>query len=291
MLIQQLLETLERKLPAVIYGGRFQPFHRGHYAVYKHLCKAFGSDAVWIASSNKVNFDPAKGDVSPLTFEERKEVMVRLYDIDSDHIVQCKNPTFSPVEILKLYKGPTVCIMVVGSKDIDRYRSSKYFERYPTNKHGKPQPFNSVVDKLNAVNDPENGTMYYVVADSHIGHLSGTKVRDMLTKAAEAENDDKVKDLFKEFFGKYDETIAELLFSKLSQVKIDAPEPPKEEDDEEAVKKLAKSKPKDDSKKPKTKLKDVKPPKAKTPPKEEKPKDEGAPKSLDDLSAEVKDKK
>lgn len=222
-LIKQLLEKLERKLPAVIYGGRFQPFHRGHYTVYKRLCKAFGSESVWIATSNKTNFDPAKGDVSPLTFEERKEVMVRLYDIDSDHVVQCKNPTFSPVEILNLYKGPTVCIMVVGSKDLDRYRSSKYFERYPTTKQGKPASFEKESPDLFAVNDEINGTMYYVVSDSHVGHLSGTKVREALIKAAEAENDDRVKSLFKEFFGKYDETIAEMLFSKLNQVKKPKP--------------------------------------------------------------------
>jgi len=223
MRIQQLLEAPERKLPAVIYGGRFQPFHRGHYAVYKSLCKAFGKDSVWIASSNKTNFDQAKGDVSPLTFDERKEVMVRIYSIDSDHIVQCKNPTFSPVEILKLYKGPTICIMVVGSKDTERYSSSKYFDRYPTNSHGKPRPFDKVSSELFSITDPNDAMMYYVVADSHIGHLSGTKVRDALIKAADSDNDDKVKELFKEFFGKYDETIAELLFSKLNQVK--QPEP------------------------------------------------------------------
>jgi len=218
MLIQQLLERLERKLPAVIYGGRFQPFHRGHFAVYKHLCKVFGADSVWIATSNKVNFDEAKGDVSPLTFEERKEVMVRLYGIDSDHVVQCKNPTFSPAEVLKLYKGPTVCVMAVGSKDTDRYQSAKYFERYPTTSHGKPLPFERVEDRLNTISG-EDATMYYIASDSHVGHLSGTKIRDALIKAAKDKKDDKIKSLFRDFFGKYDERIAELLFSKLSQIK------------------------------------------------------------------------
>ena len=34
---------------AVFYGGRFQPMHRGHHDVYKHLVSKFGADNVFIA--------------------------------------------------------------------------------------------------------------------------------------------------------------------------------------------------------------------------------------------------
>ena len=122
----QLLESLNtKKLLAVIYGGRFQPFHAGHFAVYSHLCKKFGEGSVWIATSDKVNLDPAKGDISPFTFDERKEIMTQMFNISPDKIIKCKNPTFTPQEVLNLYKAPPVCILVCGSKDDNRYSTAK----------------------------------------------------------------------------------------------------------------------------------------------------------------------
>lgn len=215
------VEPDEVKLPAVIYGGRFQPFHKGHYAVYRRLCHLFGTDAVWIATSNKTNFDPKGGDISPFTFAERKEIMVQLYNIDPDHIVQCKNPTFSPAEILRYYKGPTVCIMAVGSKDVDRYRNSRFFSRYPM-RGSRPAKFSTVRDDLSTVDD----RMYYVVEPLADGGISGTKVRDELLKADHKGDYKRMQELFKEFFGQYDPDIRDLILSKLKQI-----EPEDEQDD------------------------------------------------------------
>ena len=36
------------KKTVVIYVGRFQPFHKGHYGTYSHLVKKFGKDNVFI---------------------------------------------------------------------------------------------------------------------------------------------------------------------------------------------------------------------------------------------------
>jgi len=40
------------KNKVVVYSGRFQPFHKGHYATYDHLVKKFGKDSVYIGTSD-----------------------------------------------------------------------------------------------------------------------------------------------------------------------------------------------------------------------------------------------
>ena len=55
----------------VIYGGRFQPFHRGHYAAYENLCSKFGKANVYIGTSNDTSSDK-----SPFTFKEKKRLQL-----------------------------------------------------------------------------------------------------------------------------------------------------------------------------------------------------------------------
>lgn len=222
MLIRSLLENTQDKLPCVVYGGRFQPFHRGHYSAYKWLCKHFGKDAVWIATSNKTNFDPKKGDVSPLDFKERKEIIIRLYGVNDDHVVQCKNPAFTPSEVLEYYKGPTVLILACGAKDAERYEGTKFYQPYPC-KGSSPLPFSQVQSKLTAVNGDE-GVMYYLPVPMRESGVSGSKVRAELTGAP----DKHVVPLFKKYFGRYDKYVRETLLARLAQVKS-ADEPKEEE--------------------------------------------------------------
>ena len=51
-LVETFLLTEAVKEKVVVFGGRFQPFHAGHYKTYKHLCSVFGAKNVYIASSN-----------------------------------------------------------------------------------------------------------------------------------------------------------------------------------------------------------------------------------------------
>ena len=55
----------------VVYSGRFQPFHIGHYSTYKKLTQKFGKDKVFIGTSNKTA--PGR---SPLNFEEKKSIII-----------------------------------------------------------------------------------------------------------------------------------------------------------------------------------------------------------------------
>lgn len=238
MKILPLLE--ERKLLAVVYGGRFQPFHRGHYAVYKELCKAFGVGAVWIATSNKTNFNPAEGDISPFTFEERVEIMTQLFGISPDKIIKCKNPAFVPKEVLELYKAPVVCVMVAGDKDVDRYSKSKSFKLYPL-EGDKPVPFSSVTAQLQSTSaDPAQ--FYYYVSHAQDGAQSGTKIRDALKAAGDDVS--KQHAVFKRFYGKHvNDDVLDLMVSKVRMIKDPPPkkEKPKSEEPKAEPKKAPKA--------------------------------------------------
>ena len=70
----------------VIYPGRFQPFHKGHHAVYEYLAGKFGRNNVYITTSNKTD-----GSKSPFTFAE-KAYFMQLTGVPADRIVQATQP-------------------------------------------------------------------------------------------------------------------------------------------------------------------------------------------------------
>ena len=69
----------------IVYGGRFQPFHKGHKKVYDSLVAKFGSKNVYIATS-----DIQDSDKSPLSFNEKKEIATKLFGIPSSKFVKVK---------------------------------------------------------------------------------------------------------------------------------------------------------------------------------------------------------
>jgi hypothetical protein len=121
-----LMEDVSQKV--VVYAGRFQPFHKGHYATYQHLVKKFGKDNVYIGTSNKTD-----NQKSPFGFSEKKYIMSRMFGIPANKIVLIKNP-YAPVEILdKFTNDTTAFITAVGEKDEMRL-GGKYFEKYSDGK-------------------------------------------------------------------------------------------------------------------------------------------------------------
>ena len=199
MKLSQLLEKKEDRKLVVVYPGRFQPFHKGHFSAYKWLCKKFGKENVWIATSNKTEFDSEKK-VSPLTFDERKEIMLSMYGIPENRIVECKNPAFNPEEVFDIYKDfNIVYVTAVGNKDTKRYSQSKFFFPFPSN--GK-------INNLKTQDD-----CGYYVKVPFVTNISGTEARELLTD----ENADR-QESFKKIFGKYDSTIDRLIKSKLKRI-------------------------------------------------------------------------
>lgn len=185
-----LTENIDKKV--VVYSGRFQPFHKGHYATYMNLVKHFGKDNVYIGTSNKT--DNIK---SPFKFNEKKTIMMKMFGISSNKIIQIKNP-YAPSEIIgKFPEDTTALISVVGEKD--RYRlKGKYFEPYHPDKVQQGYK--------------EKGYVYVAPAQSNA--ISGTDVRDWLAKGSETQR----KSGFKKAYGKFDPKIFKLVSDKLVKV-------------------------------------------------------------------------
>jgi hypothetical protein len=185
---QILLEETELHNFVVVYSGRFQPFHKGHYATYQNLCKKFGKDKVFIGTSNKTD-----NQKSPFNFKEKKIIMTKMFGIPSNKIVEIKNP-YAPTEILKNFDETTTgYISVVGEKDEMRL-GGKYFEKYK----GKIEQ-----------GYKERGYVY--VSPSQSNPISGTNVRNWLSKGDEEQQ----RAGFLKAYPKFDEKIFKLITLKL----------------------------------------------------------------------------
>jgi hypothetical protein len=183
-----LLEGIEKTI--VVYSGRFQPFHKGHYATYENLIKKFGKDSVYIATSNKTD-----NQKSPFNFREKKMIMQKMFGIPSNKIVEVRNP-YAPMEVLANYPEETTgFITVVGEKDEMRL-SGKYFTPYK----GKVE-----------MGYKDKGYVYASPAQSN--PISGTEVRNWL-KAG----DEQSKKDFLKAYPKFDESIFKLITLKLSKL-------------------------------------------------------------------------
>ena len=126
-LVEQVLLEDENpiKKTVVVFVGRFQPMHKGHYGTYQHLVKKFGKNNVYIGTSDKVQLPK-----SPFNFKEKVKIATSMFGIPKSKIFKVKNP-YKPTEILKKFDEKTTAfITVVGMKDKDRLKpdSGKYFQ-------------------------------------------------------------------------------------------------------------------------------------------------------------------
>jgi phosphopantetheine adenylyltransferase len=192
-LVETILdEAAEMDKVVVVYSGRFQPFHKGHYATYENLIRKFGKDSVYIGTSNVT--DSKK---SPFNFKEKKAIMMQMFGIPSSKIVNVKNP-YRPEEILNKYDSDTTgLIVVVGEKDQNRL-SGNYFTPYK----GKVEQ--GYLDK---------GYVYASPAQSN--PISGTDVRYWLSAGSEEER----KKNFTKAYPKFDSQIFKLITLKLKSLK------------------------------------------------------------------------
>ena len=192
-LVETILgEAAEMDKVVVVYSGRFQPFHKGHYATYDHLVKKFGRDNVYIGTS-----DVTDNKKSPFGFKEKKAIMQKMFGISSNKIVQIKNP-YAPQEILNKFDSDTTgFITVVGEKDSSRL-SGKYFTPYK----GKVE-----------IGYLDKGYVYAAPAQPNA--ISGTDVRYWLS----AGNEEERKKNFTKAYPKFDDQIFKMITLKLKKLK------------------------------------------------------------------------
>ncbi len=195
ILTKFLVETLlgeEISDKIVVYSGRFQPFHKGHFATYQSLVKKFGKENVYIGTSNKT--DNVK---SPFGFKEKKYIINKMFGIPTNKIIQIKNP-YAPVEILDKFDSKTTAfITAVGEKDELRL-GGKYFEKYTDSKD-----LEAYMDKG-----------YVYISPSQPNAISGTDVRNWLGKGTEEER----KKGFMKAYPKFDEKIFKLITLTLNKI-------------------------------------------------------------------------
>jgi hypothetical protein len=184
-------EDKVEKNEIAIFSGRFQPFHAGHYSIYKSLVDKFGKDNVYISSSNII--DPVK---SPFPFKDKKAIMNKMFGIPTNKIIQVKNP-YSPVEILSKYPEDTKYVTAVSEKDAERLEmGGKYFKNY-----------DKVPDNKKKGYEDEG---YYIIAPEmqlkvNGKNISGTQLRatfgnDLLTTKEK-------KDIFNQVYPKFDKDV------------------------------------------------------------------------------------
>jgi hypothetical protein len=185
-------ESVDNKV--VVYAGRFQPFHKGHYDTYSHLVKKFGKNNVYIGTSNKTD-----NNKSPFNFKEKVMIITKMFGIPSNKIIQVKNP-YVPTEVLKKFdKDTTAFITVVGKKDAGRLGSrGKFFTPYK--------------DNLDFEGYEDRGYVY--IAPNQSNPISGTEVRNGLKSGS----DDDKKDFFsKRAYPKFDKKIFDFITNTLNE--------------------------------------------------------------------------
>jgi hypothetical protein len=182
----------EKPRTVAVFTGRFQPFHSGHYSIYKNMVDRFGKENVFIATSNKT-----EAGKSPFEFKDKEQIMTKMFDIPEEMIVQVKNP-YAPVEVLQSLPAGTTYVTAVSQKDADRLKGGKYF-----------QPYDPETSKAGYA---EKG--YFIVApemqlDIDGKNISGTQLRAIF---GNPNITDEVKqEIFAKVYGKFDQDI----FSKI----------------------------------------------------------------------------
>jgi Zn finger protein HypA/HybF involved in hydrogenase expression len=179
------------KKTVVIYVGRFQPMHKGHYGTYQHLVKKFGKDNVFVGTSDKVERPK-----SPFNFKEKVKIMTTMFGIPKSKIYKVKNP-YKPTEILKKFNEDTTAfVTVVGEKDKNRL-GGKYFQPYK----GEP-----------SVGYRDGGYVY--AAPQSGGGISGTETRNGLSVGSDEQKQNFFK---KRAYGKFNATIFKMITDKLDE--------------------------------------------------------------------------
>ena len=178
----------DNKNTIAVFSGRFQPFHAGHYSIYKALVDKFGAKNVYIASSNAQ--DPIK---SPFPFKDKKDIMSKMFGIPSNKIVRVKNP-YAPVEILDKFPPDTAYVTAVSQKDAERLeRGGDYFKNF---------------DKVPANKRKGYGDAgYFIVAPEmqlkvNRKNISGTQLR--ATFGSDKLTTPEKKEIFKQVYPKFD---------------------------------------------------------------------------------------
>lgn len=206
MFIADLFEQAQSNL-VVVYPGRFQPFHKGHKAVYDFLNKKYGRDHVWIATSNKT--DNLK---SPFSFGDKIQFMAAT-GVSADRVVESTQP-YRPAELLgKFNPENTIVIFAVSQKDMEEDPRFTF-----TKKDGSPAHFQPLPKDLNECL-PFAQHSYIEVVPTFDFAVLGQPMRSASEVRAQykAADDTTKQAIIKDLFGSYSSELKHILDTKLAE--------------------------------------------------------------------------
>jgi hypothetical protein len=213
MFIYELFEDQSSSNLLVVYPGRFQPWHKGHFAVYNYLVQQFGRDNVFIATSNKV--DPPR---SPFSFSEKTHFM-HLTGVPEDRIVETRDP-YRAVELVQHYDPKTTkLIFAVSAKDMaEDPRFTFGRKKDGSLSYLRPAP-TTLDDML-----PLEQHAYIMTVPTFKFTVLGEPMRSATEVRAQFKtaDEDTQKEIIKDLFGSYNSQVHDIMGNKLSELSEDA---------------------------------------------------------------------
>jgi hypothetical protein len=198
----------------VIYPGRFQPFHKGHHAVYDYLTGKFGRNNVWIATSNKVELPK-----SPFNFAE-KSYFMQLTGVPADRIVQATQPynienILTTGQITVADPANTVVIFAVSAKDMDEDPRFN-FKPKADGSEAYFQPLKNIQDTVSMKEHAYIMTVPkfpFTVLGKEMA--SASEIRNDYVNLAKESNPDQVALFVKDLFGRYSREAEHIMNTRL----------------------------------------------------------------------------
>jgi cytidyltransferase-like protein len=193
--------------PVVIYGGKFQPFHAGHYEIYQKLVKEFGKKNVFISTAD-LNKSKLKNstyiDNHIFTFDEKCLILEKMFNIPREQVMVVKRSPYLPSwKEIPVEGSDYALISICGEKDKERF--DELGNETMTVQEYKPGM------KLESCLDHK----YYYILENEKVHLSATEVRNFFR---ENHDEDDKKEFFKEVFGKFNQEIYDLVNNRINHI-------------------------------------------------------------------------
>ena len=181
----------------VIYPGRFHPFHRGHLASYEYLVKKYGTNNVYIATS-----DVQAPVTSPFSYADKVAMMTKL-GIPASHIVQVRNP-YQAKEIYDSIPDAENTALIYAISEKDMVGDGARF-KFGTKKNGEPSYMQPMPDNLKQL-QPLTKHAYVDVTPTVNFKVRGadansaSEIRKLYIKGSDADRDQIITELYGTFY-------------------------------------------------------------------------------------------
>lgn len=192
----------------VVYGGKFQPFHAGHYEIYEKLVKEFGKENVFISTcdlSDSKKKDKTYRVNHIFDFKEKVEIMTTMFKIPASQIFCAKRSPFLPTwREIPVSGSDYALILIAGEKDDDRFTDLKKDNVMKLERYNPDEELHSCLTHK----------YYYHVGNDKV-KLSATQVREFFRNE---KDDEKKREYFKMIYKGWNERIYNLVNKRINYI-------------------------------------------------------------------------